>query len=361
MLITDIAAQRLLHQQLIHTSFKQPAEIVSFFGAMQAQEHAHSKWGIGVRLPGMTDAGIEKALSNKSLIRTTVFRGTLHLVAAADVRWMLQLIAPAMKARMGSMKKQMGMDDALLHKTNQLIIKVLQGGNHLTRKALATYLQENGIATDDHRMNHIVYHAALEGIICNGPLSGKQSTYTLLDEWLPGSTLLSREDALTTLARRYFISHGPATLPDFAQWSGLSLTDARAGLNGAQEHLQAQEINETTYWMAPGRKKAAPETHLLLPAFDEYFIGYKDRSPLIDMQFAKKVMTINGIFNPILVHNGQIIGTWKRTFKKDSVTITVESFKPLKKAARKAFEPAAQQYADFLGFTLTAFTAADPK
>lgn len=361
MLFTDIAAQRLLHQQLIHTAFKQPAEIVSFFGAMQAQEHAHSKWGIGARLPGITDAGIEEALRNKSLIRTTIFRGTLHLVAAADVRWMLQLIAPGMKTRMGSMKRQLGMEDALLHKTNQLIIKALEGGNHLTRKALTTYLQENGIATDDQRMNHIIYHAALEGIICNGLLSGKQSTYTLLDEWLPVSTLLSREEALTTLARRYFTSHGPATLPDFAQWSGLSLTDARAGLQGAQEHLQAQEINEATYWMAPGRKKVVPETHLLLPAFDEYFIGYKDRSPLIDMPFAKEVMTVNGIFNPIMVHNGQITGTWKRTFKKDSVAITVASFKPLKKAAGKAFEPAAQQYAGFLGLTLAAFTTADPK
>jgi hypothetical protein len=357
MLLTDIGTQRLLHQQLIKTSFKKPAEIVAYFGAMQAQEHAHSKWGIGVRLPGIKDAAIEKAISNKSLIRTTVFRGTLHLVAAADIRWMLQLVAPNIKARMGSMMKKMEMDFTLLHKTNQLIAKALKGGNHLTRKELSILLQEKGIATDDHRMNHIIYHAALDGIICNGPLSGKQFTYTLLDEWLPVSTPLSREESLTELARRYFISHGPATLADFAQWSGLSVTDARAGLNGAQPHLQAQEINDTTYWMAPAKKKTAlPDTHLLLPAFDEYFIGYKDRSTLIDMQFAKKVMTINGIFNPLMVRNGQVIGTWKRTFKKDSVAITTETFKPLKKAELKAFEPAAQQYADFLDCTLAAFT-----
>lgn len=353
---TDIASQRLLHQQLIHTSFKKPAEMVAFLGAVQAQEHANSKWGIGVRLPGTNDDDIEKAISNKSIIRTTVFRGTLHLVAAQDVRWMLSLIAPAVKTRMGSLLKKMDMDEALLRKTNQLITKALQGGNHLTRKELDTHLQEKGIATDDHRMNHIIYHAAVDGIICNGPLRGKQFTYTLLDEWLPKSTSLSREAALTALAKRYFTSHGPATLADFAQWSGLSVADARAGLNGAMEHLKEWNINDTVYWMVPEKRKAIGDTHLLLPAFDEYFVGYKDRSTLIDMQFAKKVMTVNGIFNPIMVSNGQIIGTWKRSFKKDSVTIMTESFKPLKKADLKAFEPAAQQYASFLGLTLAAFT-----
>lgn len=337
--------------------------MVAFFGAMQAQEHAHSKWGIGVRLPGSTDAAIEKAISNKSIIRTTAFRGTLHLVAPADVRWMLQLIAPGMKVRMNSMRKKLGMDDGSIERSCQLITKVLKGGNHLTRKALDTYLQENGIATDDHRMNHIIYHAALDGLICNGPLSGKLFTYTLLDEWLPAaaSTKLERPAALVTLAHRYFTSHGPATLPDFANWSGLSLTDARAGLEGAQKDLKAVTINDITYWMAPGNMKTPPDTHLLLPGFDEYFVGYKDRSTIIDPAFAKKVMTINGIFNPIMVHNGEIIGTWKRSFKKDTVAITVEPFKPLKKAALKAFEPAALQYASFLGNTLATFTDATAK
>lgn len=354
--VIDIAALRLQHQQLIKTSFKKPQDIVAFFGAMQAQEHANSKWGIGVRLPGSTDADIEKAISNKSIIRTTAFRGTLHLMAPADVRWILQLVAPTVKARMGSMMRKLEMDDALLQKTNQHIAKALQGGNHLTRKELTTLLQEKGINTDDHRMNHIIYHAAVDGIICNGPLSGKQFTYTLLDEWLPGTATLNKQASLVTLAKRYFISHGPATLPDFAQWAGLSLTDARAGLEGAQSALKPLDVNGTAYWMAPGKKQTNPDTSLLLPAFDEYFIGYKDRSTLIDMQFAKKVMTINGIFNPIMVQNGQIIGAWKRTFKKDSVTIVTDPFKPLKKATLETFEPAAQQYADFLGLTLHSFS-----
>ena len=354
--VIDIAARRLLHQQLIKTSFKHPHEIVSWFGAMQSQEYASSKWGIGARLPGLREADVEKDLRNRSIIRTTVFRGTLHLVAANDLRWMLKLIAPAVKARMSSMNRTLGMDEPLFRKTSQLITKAMQGGNHHTRKELTALLQENGVNTAENRMNHIIYQASLDALICNGPIRGKQSTYTLLDEWFPAKAELSREASLATLAQRYFTSHGPATVQDFAQWSGLSLADARAGLEAARQQLQAQEINGATYWMAPGKRNTTRDTALLLPAFDEYFIGYKDRSTVIDMQYAKKVMTINGIFNPLMVRNGQVTGAWKRTFKKDTVSIVTDPFKPLKKAELKAFEPAAQQYADFLGLKLAAFT-----
>lgn len=354
--VTDIATLRLQHQQLIKTSFKKPQDIVSFFGAMQAQEYANSKWGIGVRLPGSKDADMEKAIHNKSIIRTTAFRGTLHLIAAADIRWMLQVVAPAVKMRMGSMLRKLEMDETFLRNTNQHIAKALAGGNHLTRKAINTLLQDNGVDTSEQRIDLIMYHAAVEGLICHGPLSGKQFTYTLLDEWLPGKSTLTRDVALVTLAQRYFISHGPATLPDFAQWAGLNLTDARTGLEGAKSALKSLVVNDNTYWMDPAKKQATSDTALLLPAFDEYFIGYKDRSTLIDMAFTKNVMTKNGIFSPLMVRNGQVIGAWKRTFKKDSVTIITAPFKSLRKADLKAFEPAAHRYAEFMGLTLNGFS-----
>lgn len=354
--MTNIPAQRLRHQQLIKTAFKTPREIVSFFGAMQSQEYASSKWGIGARLPGCQETQVEQAIQDKSIVRTTVFRGTLHLVAAEDIHWMLQLIAPNVKAKMSSQQRKLGLDEAGLAKTNQLITKALKNGNHHTRKELTDLLQKNGIDTSENRMNHIIYHASVERVICNGPLRGKQSTYTLLQEWVPNNTPLQREEALHKLAGRYFTSHGPATVHDFAQWAGISVADAKAGLQGVQSSLQSQEIDEITFWMAPAKKVTETDTYLLLPAFDEYFIGYKDRSTLIDSRFTSNVMTNNGIFNPIMVHNGQVIGTWKRALKKNSVTITTDLFKPAKKALLKAFEPAARQYADFLGLTLNGFS-----
>ncbi|SEW30481.1 winged helix DNA-binding domain-containing protein [Chitinophaga arvensicola] len=356
MTVTDIAALRLQHQQLIKTSIRKPEDIVSFFGAMQAQEYGNSKWGIGVRLPGSKDSDIEKALASKAIIRTTAFRGTLHLIAAADVRWVIQIIAPAVKTRMGSLLRKLEMNDAFLQNTNQLITKALAGGNYQTRKDLTTLLQSKGVNTDDHRMDHIIYHAAVDGLICNGPWQGKQPTFALLDEWLPGKVAFTRDQSLVILAQRFFISHGPATVPDFAQWAGITLTDAKAGLEGTKATLKSLVLNDVTYWMGPQKKQPTPDTALLLPAFDEYFIGYKDRSTLIDMAFSKKVITPNGIFSPILVRNGQVIGTWKRTIKKDSVTIAVDLFKPLKKADLKAFEPAALQYAEFMELSFNGFS-----
>ena len=356
MTVNDITTQRLLHQQLIKTSFKQPHEIVSWFGAMQSQDYASSKWGIGARLPGLQEGSVDKALLDRSIIRTTAFRGTLHLVAASDLRWMLQLVAPAVKTRMAGMNRNLGLDERQFGKTGRIIAGAMQGGNHLTRKELAALMQDNGVNTAESRMNHIIYRAAVDGLICNGPMRGKQFTYTLLDEWSPGVAEQDRETSLAALAQRYFTSHGPATVPDFAQWSGLTLTDAKAGLEAASEQLQAREMNGAIYWMAPGKRSTARDTALLLPAFDEYFIGYKDRSTVIDMQHAKKVMTVNGIFNPIMVRNGQVIGAWKRTLKKDTVSIITGPFKPLTKAGLKAFERAAQQYADFLGLKLAAFS-----
>ncbi|MFY0252315.1 winged helix DNA-binding domain-containing protein [Chitinophaga sp. 30R24] len=355
MVVTDIAPQRLLHQQLIATPFTQPHEIVACLGAMQAQEYASSKWGIGIRLPGITNNDIEAAICNKTIIRTTIFRGTLHWVAAADLRWMLQLAESSVMTRMGSMHRKLGLDAAYFKRTGQVLRQALEGGMALTRKELVALLQKKGINTDENRMNHILYHAAINALICNGPLKGKQLTYVLLDEWYPDTTTLSRETALQTLAYRYFKSHGPATLADFAQWSGLPVAAARLGLEAAQHQLVAQHIHQQQYWMAPGKSKPPADTAFLLPAFDEFFIGYKDRSPLIDMRYVSRVITLNGIFNPIMVHNGQVVGVWKRTFKKDTVTIATDPFQPLKKAELSAFEQAAHQYAVFMGLQLAGF------
>ncbi|MEC5142298.1 winged helix DNA-binding domain-containing protein [Chitinophaga sp. 212800010-3] len=355
MSITDIASRRLQHQQLQKTALKTPDSMVSFFGAMQAQDYASSKWGIGARLPGCTHADVENAIRQKKIIRTTVFRGTLHLVAAADVRWMLQLAAPSVRTRGRSMQRKLGLDEPLFDRIKQLLIKLLEGGKQLTRKEITAYLQANGINTDENRMNHILYEAAISGITCNGALREKQFTYTLLDEWLPASDMLDKETALQTLARRFFTSHGPATVADFAQWSGFPMKEAREGLESARSALVAKQAGDVTWWMAPGRTRPVTTSALLLPAFDEYFVGYKDRSTVIDMRHASKVMTLNGIFNPLMVRDGQVIGAWKRTIKKDTVSIVTAPFRSMKKAELKDFEPAALRYAAFLGFTLQEF------
>ncbi|MCW3463335.1 winged helix DNA-binding domain-containing protein [Chitinophaga nivalis] len=347
MLSSDIRQLRLQSQQLLHTGFQQPADIVSWMGAMQGQEFGNSKWAIGTRLPGITTSAVEAAIANRSVIRTWMLRGTLHLVAASDLHWMLALIRDGAKSKMRTVITQSGLDEATLKKVNKLFIKLLEGGQQLTRKALAAAIEAKGIDTSGQKMSHLLWQASFDGILCHGPLEGKQFTFTLLKDWIPAGETYSRAAALAKLALRYFTSHGPATVADFAWWSGFATGEANAALEAVKKDLVSLQLGAATYWMAPGNTLAPADTTLLLPAFDEYFIAYKDRSHSIDTQHIDKVMTVNGIFNPVIVFNGELAGTWKKTQNKAGITIELAPFKPLKKAQYKALEQAAATYAAF--------------
>ncbi|MDQ0107750.1 hypothetical protein J2T02_002871 [Chitinophaga terrae (ex Kim and Jung 2007)] len=348
----DLIAHRLINHQLLSSTFKHPKELVSWMTAIQAQEFASCQWALGARLPHLKITDVQAALAENVIVRTTALRGTLHLVAATDIRWITGLVAPAMRTKMGSRRRQLEMDDKFLNKALKTIEKALKGKQVLSRNELAEVLQRNKVKTDDGRMNHILYEAALSGIICNAPAKGD---YMLLEEWIPPAPAISKPQALKKLAAGYFASHGPATLADFTAWSGLSATDAKAGLAAVQHELTAVEINGAQYWSVP-----APVTQqssaFLLPAFDEYFIGYKDRSMLADAAYVKQIMTVNGIFNPIMLLDGRIVGLWKRTIDKKGIELSLAPFEKLKKKELKAFEPEAERFADFMQLPLNRLT-----
>jgi hypothetical protein len=191
---------------------------------------------------------------------------------------------------------------------------------------------------------------AQDGLICFGGRAGKQQTFALLDEWAPMAKRMARDEALAELARRYFTSHGPATLQDFAWWSGLTTADARAGLEMAKRFL-AQEVSDgQTYWFAsstPAAKDSSPIAYLL-PVYDEYTVAYKDRSAVLKPEYAKHANYGHGIFNPTMVVDGQVVGTWKREIKKDGLVVTPNPFAKLKRAETSAFAEAASRYGEFL-------------
>jgi hypothetical protein len=211
-------------------------------------------------------------------------------------------------------------------------------------------LETDGISTDSYRGLHILARLAQEGLICFATRDGKQPTFALLDEWVPAARRMARDEALAELARRYFTSHGPATVQDFVWWSGLTTVDAKAALGMAKPHL-AQEVSDgQTYWLAssmPTTKDVSP-TAYLLPPYDEYTVAYKDRSAVLDPLYAKRLNTGNGVFSPIIVVDGQVVGAWKRALKKDTVVITPDPFTKLNKAASRAIATAANRYGKFL-------------
>ena len=350
----DIAGARLRNQRLSAAGFTKPEDVVAWLGAVQAQDYPGAKWALGQRMRRATDATVERAIASGAILRTHVLRPTWHFVASADLRWMLALTAPRVKAALGSYDRTLGIDAALIRRSHKALVKALSGGAQLTRQELKVELQRAGVAADGvQRLAHLVMHAELDGVICSGAVRGKQFTYALLDERVAASRSLSRRDALAELARRYFTGHGPAQIHDFAWWSGLSVADARAGLAMVESDLTRAVVHGKAYWFSSSKRVVprSPRSAYLLPLYDEYLIAYKDRSAALDPSRWTRIAARDPYLAPIVV-GGQVVGGWKRTLGRRQVVVTLTTFSPLNKTDESAIAAAAGAYANFLGLDL---------
>lgn len=349
----NITAERLANQHLTRPAFERPGDVVRRLGAVQAQDYLGSLWAIGLRTKGATESDVERAIAGRNFVRTWPMRGTLHFVPAPDVRWMLRLLTPRVVARSAGRYRQLELDGRTFARSGEVFARALRGGKRLTRTAMYEALESARISTADQRGLHILSRLAQDGLICFGPREGKQQTFTLLDEWVPEAKPLSRDEALAELARRYFESHGPATLRDFVWWSGLTTTDARAGLEAAAPRLFKEVIGGETYWLPAhaGRADSAPkgETRdaFLLPVYDEYTVAYRDRTAALNPSDANQ--TGNGIFRHVIVIGGRVVGTWTRALKKGGVVITTSPLTKFSPAEARAVASAAKRYGEFLG------------
>ncbi len=354
----DIAQQRLHNQLITQRTFEKPGDVVEWLGAVQAQDYAAGKWAVGLRLQGATDDDIEQAFVDGAILRTHLMRPTWHFISPVDIRWILTLTAPRVNAVNAHWYRKLELDDAIFMRSNAALAKALQGGKQLTRPELVSVLKLAGIATDDlQRFTYIMMRAELDGIVCSGARRGKQFTYALLDERAPQTKTLDRDEALAEFARRYFTGHGPATLQDFVWWSGLMVADARAGLEMVKSQLMHEAIDGQTYWFSPSTPPAKDlsQTVYLLPNYDEYIVGYKDRSAVFDALHTKKLDPRGSIlFSHTIVLDGRVVGTWTRTMKKDAVMITPNLFIPLNKAETRAFVASANLYGAFLDRSVNA-------
>lgn len=350
----ELVFQRLYAQRISHPTTDSPAQLVARLGAVQAQDYASAKWALGLRLVNGASKAIEQAVADQSIIRTWPMRGTLHLVAAEDIHWLLKLMAPATITGSARRYRELELDEPTLARTNQIIVQALQEHQQLTRGELLTHLQRHGISAEGQRAAYILQRAALERLICRSAADGSSAAYCLLT--VPEGRQLTREEALAELARRYFSGHGPATLQDFVWWSGLRVTEACAGLEAVKSELLTETLDGQTYWWAeptPPQSAPSPVVHLL-PGFDEYYLGYRERSAIIDPQHADKIVPGgNGIFKPMIVVDGRVVGIWKRTIKKSTVLIEAMPFETLSPAEMDGFAAAAARYGEFLGLPVT--------
>lgn len=347
-----IANHRLHNQHISQQTFEQVDDVVSWLCAVQSQDYTAAKWALGLRMQNATDEIIEQAFASGAILRTHVMRPTWHFVSPADIRWLLALTAPRVHAGNASSYRRLELDDALCMQSNTVLSKALQGGKQLTRAELVSVLQRAGIVADNLlRFTYIIMRAELDGIICSGARRGKQFTYALLDERAPQARILDRDEALAELVRRYFTSHGPATIQDFVWWSGLTVADARNGLEMVRTQIISEVIDGQTYWLSPSTSpaNALSQTIYMLPNFDEYIVGYTNRKAIFDTSHIQKLdVRENVLFQHTFVLDGQIVGTWKRILKKDSVLLTPTFFTTLTNAETRALALSAERYSAFL-------------
>ena len=329
-----------------------PLSVARGLCALQGQDYPGALWAIAVRIPHAMEADITRAFTNGEIVRSWPLRGTLHVCAAEDLHWMLSLTSARTIASTVQRQKNLELDAKQFALSHATMRQVLAGGVDLTREEILTALETAGLSVANGRGYHFLFRAAVEGVICIGPDRGKEQSYVLLDEWIPPNRQrkLSRDEALAEITFRYFSSHGPAAVKDLIGWTGLTAGEIRQGLEFVKSRLESFTYEGIEYWMAPVSGPAEHSQALLLPGFDEYMLGYKNRDAALSPQFADRICPGgNGMFLATVVVDGQVQGTWKKVLRKGLVKISVSAFRSFTGKEREAVELAAQNYGEYLG------------
>lgn len=356
---SDIPSLRLQSQLISPDEILGPKEAVSHLGALQAQDYRASLWAVGLRCKkGTTKREVEAAYESRRIIRTWLLRGTLHCAASEDIRWVTDQIYPRLWRTATLRDQHLGLSSEIVEKTKLALYEALKGGVRLSRSEVYALFEKTGVPTRNNLGYHMLYRAAWDGLICFGPHKEKEPTFVLLNEWVDEQKTHSNENALKELALRYFRGHGPATIRDYVWWSGIRLSEAKEGIENAGSTLVKEQVNGEEYVMAEGFGNRDPDgdTAYLLPAFDEYIIGYANRDAVLQQYVGNKktnggsnlFVHSNGVFLPTLVINGQVVGVWKSKPTRNGTTLTITLFKKLEKIESNCIQHAAERYGVFL-------------
>jgi hypothetical protein len=350
----DIVRLRLANQHLTGPTLETAEEVVRTFGAVQAQDYSGAKWALAMRMHTGVDAEIEREINEGKILRTHVLRPTWHFIAPEDIRWMLALTGPRVRQAMGHYDRKIGLDDATYRKSHAAVTRALEGDNHLTRAELGEALTRARIPdAKGQRLAHLMARAELDALICSGARRGNQSTYALVDERVPAMPARDRDESLLELTRRYFTTRGPASARDFSWWSGLTMADVKRGVEIAGNALQRVVIDDEPFWLVErALPRQRPSTHLL-PNYDEYFIGFKDRSAIGKrMGHVRSVTGGDAFIAHVIAIDGQLVGGWKRRIEKGTVVVDVNIVTPVTTAERKRIDTVVASFARFLRLPL---------
>jgi hypothetical protein len=318
-------------------------------GALQAQDYGSGVWSLGVR-SGLTLEQVEQAVLDREVVRTWPMRGTIHWVPAEDARWMCELLAAPRSTTLATRFAQLGITEADVELSGRLFEEHLRAP--MSRPDVAALLVEHGIDPTDQRNYHLIGHHCMSGLICQGPVLGRQPSFVLIDSWVPHSRKPSREEGLATMAERYVRSHGPVTDKDLAGWLLKPLGLAREALALVDDRILRTDVDGQS-WLTHADARPTPDgpggVHLL-PQWDEFLLGYKSRDVTLPPEhFVKVVPGRNLVFKPTLVIDGEVAGTWRRVQKRAHVLLEVQPFADLSARRWREVETAADAYGTFLG------------
>lgn len=352
----DLIRLRLASQRISGDGTGSVPETVHHLLALQAQDFGAACWAVGLRTDGARLSDVIAALDGGVIVRSWPMRGTLHFVAAEDLGWMLSVTAPRMLASTVTRRRELELDESTLGRARDLAIGALTGGNQLGRAEMMQLFEASGIATQGQRGYHLLWYLAQTGLLCWGPAHRNQQAVVLLDEWVRSPRRLEPDEALREFALRYFTGHGPASLKDFAWWSKTTMAQARKGLTLAADELCELVMAGVSYWMSRVEADAAAgpaarrQSVYALAGFDEYLLGYQDRSLVLDDEFAPLIVPgNNGVFQPTIIAGGRVSGTWRRTQGAREVAVNSEFFGTAPLWHQRGFARAASAYGRFLG------------
>jgi hypothetical protein len=354
----EVSARELLRlrectQRITPVATGTVAETVRHLLAIQAQDFSQSLWAVGLRTKGSTRSDVLVALEHGEIVRTLPMRGTLHFIAAEDLRWMLSLTAARSLQSAKTRFARLGLDPATLERSAAITREELRGAA-MSRDEFMKFLAGNGISPEGQRGYHVIFYLTQLSLVCWGPPSGTQQALVLVDDWIPAQKVPTRDAALAQFALRYFASHGPATERDFAWWTKLTLADVRSAMAACADSLTELMHAGASYWItaseldASATSKGDSGVHAL-PGFDEYLLGYQDRFlPLAAEHSQRIVPGNNGVFLPTITARGRVVGTWRRSPKSKVAAIDPEHFETASDAAHASFAKAAKAYARFV-------------
>ena len=332
----DVALMRLVALRIVGPPHRSAADAVRSLTAVQGQDYPGGLTSVALRTDGRRLSDVTAALDDGDVVRSWPMRGTLHLVAANDLHWLLDLLAPRILAGSATRRAALGLTDDDIEEARAVVVAALAGGRAMRRDALLAAMADGGVPTTGQRGYHLLWFLAQSATLCLGPTDGGDQLFVLLDEWVRSPRRLEREEALGELTLRYFRSHGPATVKDLVRWAGSTVRDVRTGLAIARPQLARIEIDGVEHFLDPETPdrlaacRAEARGVFLLPGFDEFVLGYGDRGAVIDPQFADRIVPGgNGMFRATVVSDGRIVAVWRWTGRGANRTADVEPFTEL--------------------------------